>query len=499
MENSKSPSQYKSELIQKLSYLDKKSLEIVKKAIITAENAHKDVERLSGEPYIIHPMATACRLATVRLDAASIAAGLLHDTVEDTSLTISDIKRDFGREIASLVESVTKLENIRIKKGWFPFRKIGEKELPEFERQVETLRKMLVAMSKDIRVVLIKLADRVHNTETLEFLPEGKQERVAREVIEIYAPIAQRLGMGKWRGELEDGAFIAIMPDEYKGLQKLAVPQIKEREKYLGNFVKKLEKMLLQNNIKAKIDFRAKRWFSLYKKLQKYDQDINKVYDLIAVRIIVDGVENCYSTLGLIHGSWKPLVGRIKDYIALPKPNGYQSIHTTIFGDEGKIIEIQIRTKEMDYQAEYGVAAHWIYSGAKSSRPAKKSELKWIQDFYEAQKSLVDTQELFNSFKMDLFEDRIFIFTPDGDVKDLPKGATPIDFAYSVHSAIGNKCAGAKVNGRIAPIDQRLENGNIVEIITRKNAHPRLDWLDSVRTQEARSQIKHYLRNQIAK
>lgn len=414
----------------------------------------------------------------------------MHDTVEDTDTTINDIRKTFGKDVAILVESVTKLESVRIKKGWFPFQKIDEKKLPEFERQAETLRKMLVAMSKDIRVVLIKLADKIHNTETLKYLPQEKQERIAKEVIEIYSPIAQRLGMGRWKGMLEDMSFPYILPAEYKQLQKMAIPQIKEREKYLKILVKKIKTLLDKNNVKSTIDFRAKRWYSLYRKLIKYEGDLSKVYDLIAVRIVVDNVEDCYSALGLIHGSWRPLVGRIKDYIALPKPNGYQSIHTTIFADEGRIVEIQIRTKEMNYQAEYGVAAHWVYSNTKMSHLANKDEFKWIKEFYQIQKYLNSPDELEKSFKLDLFKDRIFVFTPQGDVMDLPNGATTIDFAYSVHTAVGNKCAGAKVNNKMVSIDTRLQNGDIVEILTKKNASPHRDWLEFAKTQIARSQIK---------
>jgi len=486
------------ELTERLAYLKKDELDKVKKALLFSKKVHKNAKRLSGEPYITHPLKTALRLADLKLDSTSIAAAILHDTVEDTEANYWQIRIQFGKDVANLVESVTKLETIRIKKGWFPLVGISSKKLPEFEKQVETLRKMLIAMSKDIRVILIKLADKIHNLETLEYLPKESRERIAREVIEIYAPIAHRLGMGQWKGYLEDLAFPYILPEEYKNLRKLAIPEMKEREEYLKTFVAKTKRLLGQNKIKAKIDFRAKRWYSLYKKLKKYEGDLSKIYDLTAIRIIVDNIEDCYSILGLIHSVWRPLVGRIKDYIALPKPNGYRSIHTTVFADGGQIVEIQIRTNEMHIQGEYGVAAHWVYSENKFSRQPNAREFKWLQDFRKIQKTVSSADELIRSFKLDLFEDRIFVFTPDGDVRDLPQGATPVDFAYSIHSDIGNHCAMAKVNNKITSIDTKLENGNIVEIVTKKNARPHRDWLEFVKTQAARNQIRKVIGDRVA-
>lgn len=481
------------ELIGKLSYLKNDELKRVKKAVLFAKKVHKGTKRLSGERFVTHPFKTASLLGDLKLDSTSIMAAILHDTVEDTEANYWQIRIQFGKDVANLVESVTKLETIRIKKGWFPLIGVSQKKLPEFERQVETLRKMLVAMSKDIRVILIKLADKIHNLETLEYLPKEKQERIAREVIEIYAPIAHRLGMGKWKGRLEDLAFPYVYPKEYAKLKKLTVSEIKEREEYLKILVSKIKRLLAQNKIKAKTDFRAKGWYSLYKKLQKYDGDLSKIYDLIAIRIIVDNVEDCYTVLGLIHSVWRPLVGRIKDYIALPKPNGYKSIHTTVFADERRIVEIQIRTREMHLQGEFGIAAHWVYSENKSSRRPNSKELKWLQDFNQIQKMVTSSDELSKSFKLDIFEDRIFVFTPDGDVRDLPLGATPVDFAYSIHSDVGNHCAMAKVNGKVVPIDSKLDNGNIVEIVTKKNSRPHQDWLNFVKTQAARNQIRRAL------
>lgn len=469
---------------------DEEQIAKIRKAINFARDAHSGTNRLSGEPYLIHPISVAIKVAELHLDASTIIAAILHDTVEDTDTTLNDLKKQFSSEVATLVESVTKLSNIKIKKSWFPLIKSQEIQIPEFERQVETLRKMLIAMSKDVRVIFIKLADKLHNLETLSFLPKEKRERIAKEAIEIYAPIAGRLGMGEWRGNIEDLSFPYVNEEAYKNLKSLAIQEIKDREKYLQKITKKLKEILRENHIKANINFRAKKWYSLYKKLLKYNGDIEKIYDLIAVRVIVDSIEDCYAVLGLIHNSWRPLPGRIKDYIAIPKPNGYQSIHTTVFAEEGRIVEFQIRTEKMHHQAEFGIASHWIYSTHKKSALPNKDDLKWINDFYRMQKKVTSPEELVNLLRMDLFEDRIFVFTPAGDVKDLPFGATPVDFAYSVHTALGNKCTGAKINGKIASLDTYLQNGDIVEIIKRENAKPHADWLNFAKTDIARSQIK---------
>jgi GTP pyrophosphokinase len=491
MEKNLSPSDLEKKLLTKInSYLDKQGIEQVVKSIKIAQNAHINHKRMSGEPYIVHPFNTALRLTDLKLDSNTIVAAVLHDTLEDTNLTPIEIKKNFGQEVFTLVDSVTKLSHIRIKKSWFPIKKLQTEEMTEYERQAETLRKMLVAMAKDIRVILIKLADKIHNLETLQYLPEPKRERIAKESIEIFAPIAQRLGIANWQGLIEDLAFPYAMPIEYKKLKSLAVPEIKIREKYLKKIEKIVTQIAKKNLIDTQTSFRAKRWYSLYKKLQRYENNITKIYDLVAIRIIVQTVEQCYGMLGVIHSLWRPLPGRIKDYIALPKPNGYQSLHTTVFCDEGKIVEFQIRTFEMDHKANFGVASHWLYKKSKNNRFLKKDELKWIHEFYNAQKNINSSEELQDSFKMDLFQDRIFVFTPMGDVKDLPKGATPVDFAYCVHSDLGSSCGGAIINGKIAPLDKKLENGDIVEIIKRKSARPRSDWLKFVKTQSARSKIK---------
>lgn len=490
------PSKLTNKLIAKCStYIEDFELEKIKFAILLAEKSHLGQKRISGTDFIVHPLRVAIRLASIKMDADVICAAALHDTLEDTNLDPALIKKKLGNNVVELVRSVTKLSKVQISKSWFPFSRIKETQLPEFERQVENLRRMMVAISNDARVVVIKLADKLDNMETLNFMSKEKQEKIAREVIEIYAPIAQRLGIGEWKGMLEDLAFPYLYPKEYEYVRKLSIPKIRVRELYLKKISKKVKRILKQNGIEAQIDFRAKRLYSLYKKLEKYDNDMGKIYDLVAIRIIVADVEECYKTLGIIHGLWKPLFSRIKDFISLPKPNGYQSIHTTVFCDEGQIVEFQIRTRKMHYQAEFGIASHWIYESKKLSRMPNKSEIHWLKDFFRLQKNTTSPQELEGTFKRDYFKNRIFVFTPKGDVKDLPFDATPVDFAYAVHSGIGNRCAGAKVNGKIAPLDSQLENGDIVEILIKKSAHPRADWLNFAKTHLARSNIRRNLKD----
>lgn len=471
-------------------YLSKNDLDKVRKAVEFTKNAHISQRRKSGEPYSIHPVYTALRLAKLKIDKDTIIAALLHDVLEDTDVKPQFIKKRFGGIVLSLIESVTKLDKVRINKSWFPFYRMKRIDMTEFERQVETLRKMLIAVAKDVRVILIKLSDKIYNLETLEHLKEEKRERIAKEAIEIYAPIAGRLGINEWKDQLEDLSFPYVYPDEYEKLKKLAIPEIIIREKYLKILSNKVGTMLKQNGIKHKIVFRAKRWYSLYKKLKKYDGDISKVYDLVALRIIVGSIEDCYCVMGLIHSRWKPLMGRIKDYIAMPKPNGYQSLHTTVFCDSNEIVEFQIRTKDMHHQAEYGVASHWIYESEKKSRFAGRHEIEWLKEFSRFQKGIKSSQDLATSLSLDLFQDRIFVFTPKGDAKDLPVNSTPIDFAYSIHTDIGNHCSGARVNEKIAPLNSKLQNGDVVEIIFSKSAKPRRDWLEFVVTEMARTHIK---------
>lgn len=475
-------------------YLEPSDIKKIREAVEMAKSAHKGQKRLSGVDFVIHPLRSAIHLASLRSETDVIIAAILHDTLEDTSIDPSLIKKRFGSNVLDLVRAVTKLNRIRISKSWLPFSRVKKQELPEYENQIENMRRMLVAMSNDARVVIIKLADKLDNMETLRFQPKEKHERIAREVLEIYAPIAQRLGIGEWKGQLEDLAFPYVFPEEFKNLRNLAISKVKDREKYLKKIAKKVKKILKQNSIDAEIDFRAKKLYSLYKKLEKYGGDISKIYDLVAMRIIVNDIETCYTTLGIIHSLWKPLFSRIKDYVALPKPNGYQSIHTTVFCDDGQIVEFQIRTYAMHYQAEFGIASHWIYERKKQSRLPNKMEMQWLKDFLRFQRNVKSHEEIGASLKRDFFKNRIYVFTPKGDVKDLPAGATPIDFAYAIHSGVGNRCAGAKINGKIAQLSTTLQNGDIVEILIKKNARPRSDWLSFAKTHLARSNIRRQLK-----
>ncbi len=481
-------------LVKRINYLNQSQIEQVKDAINFAARAHEGQSRLSGTPYVQHPMEVALLVASLKLDADAITAAALHDTVEDTGISLGDVKKKFGSRVAQLVDGITKLGRVRISKSWFvPFRK-KEIEITKYESQIETLRKMFVAMSKDLRVVLIKLADRACNLETLGYLPPDKQKRIAQETMDIFVPIASRLGIGEFQGKLEDGSFRYLMPDEYKTLQKTAVPVIEARINYLKMASKKLTDILRENGLECRITYRAKTWYSLYRKLLKYERDISKIYDIVAMRIVVPAIDDCYNVLGVIHSVWRPLPGRIKDYIALPKPNGYQSIHTTVFADKGVITEIQIRTEKMNEQAEFGIAAHWYYNESKQTRKLPKQKLAWVNELANWQAKIKSATDLRQALKLDFFKSRIFVFTPTGDVKDLPQGATPIDFAYAVHSDVGNQCRGARVNGRYIPISSELSNGDVVEIVKSKKARPTKDWLAFVKTEHARSCIKKNVR-----
>lgn len=489
------------ELKPKLEYLNKNDIQLVNRAYLFAKKAHAEQKRNTGEPFICHGIETAIFIANLKLDAKAVAAALLHDVCEDTSCELPAIKKEFGKEIANIVDGVTKLGKIRITRRWFVI--TDKQKLPEFDRQVETLRKMFIAMAKDIRVVLIKLADRLHNMKTLDGVPEENRLRIAKETIEIYAPIANRLGMGELKGELEDLSFPYIYPKEYAELKDKIANRLKEKEKYIEKLKKTLIKKLYKLGIKAEIHGRTKHMYSLWRKLQRYDNDLTRIYDLVALRIIVDEVEQCYKVLGLIHKMWRPLIGRIKDYIAVPKPNGYSSIHTTVFAPGGEIVEIQIRTHKMHEQAEFGIAAHWHYAEKKSTldyllrknNQMPKKELEWVKELAQVQKALSDNKEAFKTLDTDFFSDRIFIYTPTGDVKDLPQGATPIDFAYSIHTDVGNHLGGAKVNGKMVGISSVLHNGDICEIITKKNSSPKRDWLEFTKTSLARTHIKSAIKD----
>ncbi len=475
--------------------MDSKSEAMVRDAYAIAEKAHADQKRKSGENYIIHPLNTALNLAKIGLGAKTITAGILHDVPEDTAVTLEEIEKKFGKEIASLVDGVTKLGKIKLR---------GTKE----ENYLENLRKMFLAMAADIRVVLIKLADRLHNMETLASLPPEKQERIARETLEIYAPIANRLGIGDIKARLEDLAFQYLEPENYTYIVNLSTAQQEQRKKYVDRVVVELKKELGKEGIRIVDVFgRAKHIYSLFQKMKRHDMDIDKIYDLVGVRIIVPEIVNCYETLGIVHKKYRPLVGRIKDYISLPKPNGYQSIHTTIFGPEGNFLEVQIRTKQMDDEAEFGIAAHWIYAENKRSfkdllfRKKPKvpaAELLWIKQLREWQDDLgKDDHEFMEGLKIDFFKNHIFAFTPLGDIVDLPEEATPIDFAYHVHSEIGNRAVGAKVNGRIVTLDYKIRNGEIIEIlVSKEHKNPSRDWLRFVKTGNAKAHIRKFMKKE---
>jgi len=457
----------------------KKDADLITKAYEFAEKVHKGQKRLNSKPYFDHVFETSKILAKLEMDTKTIAAGLLHDVLEDTDVTEEQLVNEFGDEIVFLVKGVTKLGTLKYR---------GD------ERHVESLRKFFVAMAQDIRVVIIKFADRLHNLQTLQFLREDKRRRIAIESIEVYAPLANRLGMGKLKGQLEDAAFPYAYPTEYKQTEEIIEEKKEQYQKNLTEVRAELEKELKKNKVKyVEIDYRVKHKYSLYKKLLKYDMDLSKIHDIMALRVMVDTVEECYRALGIVHSIWNPLPGRIKDYIALPKPNGYQSIHTTIFSGSGGIVEIQIRTKEMHIEATYGVAAHYAYKERSKKGQEKKSKLKWIEELRDLNHIPSEPKKFIEHLKMDFFNDRIFVFTPKGDVVDLPEGSTPIDFAYSIHSDLGDHIFAAKVNGKMIQIHSALKNGDIVQIIDKKDSRPSSKWFEHTKTNTAKKHIKAYL------
>ncbi len=453
---------------------------LIEKAYHFAMRAHEGQKRKSGEPYFIHVFETAKILAKLGMDAKTIAAGLMHDVLEDTEITEEQMKKEFGEEIVFLVKGVTKLGTLKYR---------------GHERHVESLRKFFVAMANDLRVVIIKFADRLHNLKTLEYVNEEKRARIALESIELYAPLANRLGMGKLKNEIEEYAFPYAFPKEYAEVSKMIDERKDELEKNLNAIKEELERELKNNNINFKeISYRVKTKYSLWKKLLRYDKDLDKIYDVIALRVVVSDLADCYKTLGLIHSIWKPMLGRIKDYISLPKPNGYQSLHTTIFTGEKGIAEIQIRTEEMHAEAAYGIAAHFAYKeNHKEHLNKNKSKYNWIEELKELNYNPDKPQSFFDHLKMDFFNDRIFILTPKGDVIDLPENSSPIDFAYAIHSDLGNHISSVKINGKLSPIFSKLKNGDIVEVIAKKDAHPSSKWLDHAKTTIARKHIKSYM------
>lgn len=447
---------------------------IIGEAYKFAENAHRAQKRISGEDYIQHSLKVAIILAKMKSDFITIAAGLLHDVPEDTNFTLQDIEKVFGKEISSLVEGITKLGKIKYR---------------GIVRYAENLRKMFIAMAADIRTILIKLADRIHNLKTINALPHYKQQRIALETLEIYSPIANRLGIGKMRDVLENLAFPIVYPQEYEWVKTIISEKILAKEKYLKEIQVIIKEKIQNENIKIiNCAGRIKKPYSLWKKLQKYNNDISKIYDLIALRIIVENISDCYIVLGIIHNLWKPLSDRIKDYIAKPKPNHYQSIHTTVFCEKGEIVEFQIQTLEMFKESEYGVAAHWYY---KEKENILDKKLSWVKELVKWQKEIEDNTQYLKFLKSDIFQNRIFVFTPKGDVIDLPEDSTPIDFAFHIHTDLGNKCVRAKINDRIVNLDAKLKNGDVVEIIIDKNRKkPSPDWLKFVKTNLAYQRIK---------
>ncbi len=460
--------------------VNKKDEELIRKACKLAMAAHEGQKRNSGEPYFVHPFETAKTLAALGMDAQTIASGLLHDVLEDTDTKEEVIKKEFNDDILFLIKGVTKLSTLKYS---------------GYERHVESLRKFFMAMANDLRVVVIKLADRLHNLRTLEFVREDKRRRIALESISVYAPLANRLGMGKLKGEIEDAAFPYVYPKEYKEMEEILKENKESYEKNLIEVSDRLKKELEKNKIKSiEMDYRVKHKYSLYKKLLRHGMDINKIYDIVALRVVVENVEECYRVLGLIHSLWTPMPGRIKDYIALPKTNGYQSLHTTVFTGSGGVAEIQIKTLEMHTEATYGIAAHFAYKErSKKKKDNNKLKFQWIEDLKNLHYSPGQPKKFIEHLHTDFFSDRIFVFTPKGDVVDLPEDSSPIDFAYAIHSDIGNHISGAKINDKMSQIFSKLKNGDIVHIIINKNSHPSNKWLTYVKTTMARKHIRSYL------
>ena len=465
-------------------------LKIIEKAYNMAREAHKEQKRKSGEPYIIHPLCTAIILADLELDKESIVAGLLHDVMEDTSVTKEQITKEFSEEVADLVDGVTKITKL-------------DYDVDKVEEQAENLRKMFLAMAKDIRVILIKLADRLHNMRTLQYMKPEKQKEKSRETMDIYSPIADRLGISKIKIELDDLALRYLEPEKYREIVDGVHERLEHREDFMNDLIAQVKTYIEKAGIKATIGGRVKHYFSIYKKMVNQDKTLDQIYDIFAVRIIVESVKDCYAALGVIHEMYKPIPGRFKDYIAMPKPNMYQSLHTTLIGSSGQPFEIQIRTYEMHRTAEYGIAAHWKYKESGSSKAAidsAEAKLSWLREILEWQRDMSDNKEFLSLLKsdLDLFTDDVYCFTPTGDVKNLPSGSTPIDFAYSIHSAVGNKMVGARVNGKLVNIDYVIKNGDRVEIITSQNSKgPSRDWLKLVKSTQAKNKINQWFKSEL--
>ena len=493
-----SPEKLYQGLIERVrKYHPSDDITLIDKAYHTAAEAHKEQQRKSGEPYIIHPLCVAIILADLEMDKETIAAGLLHDVVEDTILTKEEIEKEFGADVALLVDGVTKLQSLQLSTDY------KDKTPDQLEMQAQNLRKMFLAMAKDIRVILIKLADRLHNMRTLNYMPPEKQHRIAQETLDIYSPIAGRLGISKIKVELDDLSLKYLRPEVYFDLVEKVKERKSEREQYVEDIVKDVETHIEAAGIKGEVNGRVKHFFSIYKKMRNQGKTLDQIYDLFAVRIIVDTVKDCYAALGVIHEMYKPIPGRFKDYIAMPKPNMYQSLHTTLIGPTGQPFEIQIRTYDMHRAAEYGIAAHWKYkeaSDGKKVRTQEEEKLVWLRQILEWQRDMSDNQEFMNLLKSDLnlFSEDVYCFTPQGEVKNLPAGSTPIDFAYSVHSAVGNKMIGAKVNGKLVPIDYKIQNGDRIEVITSQNSRgPSRDWLSIAKSTSTKNKINQWFRNEL--
>lgn len=470
-----------SQLLDRMESASPEEKALIESAYLLAKEAHEGQKRNSGEDFIIHPLKVAYNLAELSMDIPTILAGILHDIIEDTDVSYDQLAEIFGEEVADLVEGVTKLTKIQYK----------TKE----ERKAENLRKMVIAMSKDIRVIIIKLNDRLHNMRTLEYMSEAKKKEKATETLEIYAPIANRLGMFRIKSELEDLALKHLDPEGYYDLREKITMNKATREAYIEKIVSQLRDKLEETNVEYAIKGRPKHFYSIYKKMVYQHKSFEEIFDLLAIRVIVKTVKDCYGVLGIVHTLWKPLPGRFKDYIAMPKPNFYQSLHTTVIGPGGEIFEIQIRTEEMHYTAEYGIAAHWKYKEGVQGQNELGEKLTWVRQMLELQEDSDDSKEFMDSLKLDLFRNEVFVFTPNGDVINLPAGSTPVDFAYRVHSAVGDKCTGAIVDGRIVPLDYKLKNGNIIKILTSSNSNgPSRDWLKVAASSHAKNKIRQYFK-----
>ncbi len=466
-----------------LSYNSEANLDLIHKAYVFSAKVHHGQIRKSGEPYLIHPLAVAYILAELQLDEETIATGLLHDVVEDTMTTVEEIREQFGDRVASLVDGVTKISRVTVS---------------DVARQkAESFRKMIIAIARDPSVILVKLADRLHNMRTLHHLSPEKQYHIAKETLDIFAPIAHRLGMGSLKDELEDLCLKYIYPEKYEEIKTRLDERVKIRGKYIDDVVSLLRDKLLEFGIEASVSGRVKHLYSIFRKMEKQNVDFDHIYDLVAFRIIVGTIKECYEALGVVHNMWRPVPGRFKDYIAMPKSNNYQSLHTTVIGPEGERMEIQIRTEEMHKVAEFGVAAHWRYKeGEEDADQRAQRAFNWLRHIVELQRDVKDPAEFVNGVKGELFPEEVFVFTPKGDVIELPRGSTPVDFAYAIHTEVGNRCVGAKVNGRMVPLKYELKNGEVVEIITNPNHFPSKDWLKFVKTNKAISRIRAYIRSQ---